>query len=42
MAVKNLMIELGVRHNDCGILWRNNHYNIDPKKDEKRKLYTKC
>ncbi|CAF3350829.1 unnamed protein product [Rotaria sp. Silwood2] len=41
-AVKNIMIKLGVRNNDFGILWRNNRYNIDSKEDEKQKLYGKC
>ncbi|CAF4228014.1 unnamed protein product [Rotaria sordida] len=35
------MIKLGIRNNDFGILWRNNHYTIDPEEDEKQKLYGK-
>ncbi|CAF3960761.1 unnamed protein product [Rotaria magnacalcarata] len=41
-SVKYTMIKLGVRNNDFGILWRNNHYTIDPIEDEKQKLYGKC
>ncbi|CAF1054457.1 unnamed protein product [Rotaria magnacalcarata] len=41
-SVKNVMIELGVRNNDFGILWRNNHYTIDPKVDGKQQFYGKC
>ncbi|CAF4044263.1 unnamed protein product [Rotaria sordida] len=39
--VKDIMIKLGIRNNDFGILWRNNHYTIDPEEDEKQKLYGK-
>lgn len=33
-SVKSIMLELGVRNNDFGILWRNNGYTIDPNEDE--------
>jgi fatty acid desaturase len=39
--MKDTMIKLGVRHNDFGILWRNNRYIIDPKENEKQELYGK-
>ncbi|CAF1401885.1 unnamed protein product [Rotaria sp. Silwood1] len=39
--VKDLMVKLGIRNNDFGILWRNNHYTIDPEEDEKQELYGK-
>jgi fatty acid desaturase len=39
--VKHTMIKLGVRHNDFGILCRSNRYTIEPKDDEKQKLYGK-
>lgn len=41
-SVKDIMIKSGIRNNDFGILWRNNHYTIDPKEDDKQKLYGKC
>lgn len=41
-AVKDLMVSLGVRNNDLGILWRNNNYTIDPKEDQKQKFLGVC
>jgi fatty acid desaturase len=41
-AVKDMMVKLGVRNNDFGILWRSNRYTIDAKEDEKQILYGKC
>jgi fatty acid desaturase len=41
-AIKDMMVKLGVRNNDFGILWRNNRYTIDPKEDEKQKFYGMC
>jgi hypothetical protein len=41
-AVKDMMVKLGVRNNDLGILWRSNRYTIDEKEDAKQKFYGKC
>ncbi|CAF1112479.1 unnamed protein product [Adineta steineri] len=41
-AIKDMMINLGVRHNDFGILWRSNRYSVDPKEDNKQRFYGKC
>lgn len=41
-SIKDMMVKLGIRNNDFGILWRNNRYTIDPKDDEKQKFYGMC
>jgi fatty acid desaturase len=38
-AVKDMMVNLGIRNNDFGILWRSNRYTIDAKEDDKQKLF---
>jgi len=42
IAVKDMMVKLGIRNNDFGILWRSNRYTIDPKEDGKQKIYGYC
>jgi hypothetical protein len=37
-----MMVKLGVRNNDLGILWRSNRYTIDLKEDKKQRLYGIC
>jgi hypothetical protein len=39
IAVKDMMVKLGIRNNDFGILWRSNRYTIDPKEDDKQKIF---
>jgi len=41
-SIKDMMVKLGIRNNDFGILWRNNRYTIDPKDDEKQRFYGMC